>query len=93
MSKSDLLVTLATLPDGDARLEAVASALSGQSTSERPQSLKLMRMCQAADATGLSRTTLYRAIRDGRLKAVEVRAGSFRIPESELQRFTQGKAA
>ena len=87
MSKSELLVTLATLPEGDARLAAVASALSGQTAPERPAPLRLYRMGDAARETGLSRCTLWRAIRDGRLRAVEVRRGSHRIQEAELRRF------
>ncbi len=90
MSKSELLVTLATLSDGDARLDAVASALAGQSKSDPPASLKLYRMGEAARVTGLSRPTLWRCIKDGRIKAVEVRAGSSRISEAELQRFVKG---
>lgn len=57
-----------------------------------PLSLRLLRMKNAAAETGLSRSTLWRAIREGRLQAIEVRAGSWRIPEAELQRFVSGRA-
>ncbi len=57
---------------------------------ERP-SLRLMRMGDAARETGLSRCTLWRAIQDGRLRAVEVRKGSRRVPEAELRRFVEGR--
>ena len=68
------------------QLAAVDVALAGKSETER-LSLRLYRMGQAAAETGLSRTTLWRAIRDKRLRPVEIREGSFRIPEAELRRF------
>ncbi len=68
-------------------LVAVDAALAGkQPETERP-SLRLLRIGDAARETGLSRCTLWRVIRDGRLRAVEVRKGSYRIPEAELRRF------
>lgn len=90
MNKSEMLVNLASLPEGDARLENVAAALAGKPEPERPASLRLLRMGEAAAATGLSRTTLWRAIRDGRLYATEVRRGSRRVSETELRRFVAG---
>jgi excisionase family DNA binding protein len=87
MGKSELLVALATLPEGDPRLDVVAATLAGYPQPERPTSLKLWRMGDAARETGISRCTLWRAIREGRLRAVEVRRGSHRIPEAELRRF------
>lgn len=68
-------------------LAAVDAALPRQPEPERPPSLRLFRMGQAAAETGLSRTTLWRAIKDGRLRAVEIRRNSWRIPETELRRF------
>lgn len=53
---------------------------------ERP-SLRLYRMGEAAKETGLSRQTIWRAIREQRIRACEIRKGSFRIPEAELRRF------
>jgi excisionase family DNA binding protein len=90
MSKSELLVALAQLPDNDSRLAEVAAALAGRPPPERP-SLRLLRMGEAAKETTLSRTTIWRAVRDGVLKAVEVRKGSWRISESELRRFVEGR--
>jgi len=49
--------------------------------------LKLFRMGDAARETGLSRQTLWRAIREGRLAAVEIRKGHRRIPEHALRAF------
>jgi len=91
MNKSELLVALATLPDGDARLERLCAILQGKER-ERPESLRLLRMGEAAKVTGLSRCSLWRAIRENRLRAVEIRRGSQRIPEAELRRFVEGRA-
>lgn len=74
------------------RLAAVDAALTGKPPEPpRPPSLRLYRMGEAARETGISRATLWRAIRDGRLRAVEVRAGSHRIPEIELRRLVMGR--
>ena len=54
--------------------------------------LRLYRMGEAARLTGLSRTTLWRAANEGRIRTVEVRKGSRRIPEAELLAFVGGTA-
>lgn len=72
------------------QLAAIDAALAGQSTPEAP-SLRLYRMGEAAEKTGLSRTTLWRCIKAGRIQTVEVREGSLRIPEDELRRFVAGQ--
>ena len=90
MSKSELFVSLAQIPEGDPRLDAVSAVLADKPKPEPPTSIRLLRMGQAAAETGLSRCTIWRAIREGRIKAVEVRRGSHRIPMSELQRFCRG---
>lgn len=73
------------------QLAAVDAALAGRLEREEPASLRLYRMGEAAAETTLSRCTIWRAIKDGRLRAVEVRKGSFRIPASELRRFVEGR--
>lgn len=67
-------------------LAAVDAALAGKTEPDRP-SLRLFRMGEAARETKLSRQTLWRAIREGRLAAVEIRKGHRRIPEDALRRF------
>ena len=91
MSKSELFLSLAQIPAGDPRLDAVGVALAGKPEPARPASFRLWKMGQAAEETGLSRCTLWRAIREGRIKSVEVRKGSHRIPEAELRRFVEGR--
>ena len=68
------------------QIAAVDAALSGQPKSEAV-SLRLLRMGQAAKESGISRCTLWRMYKEGRLRAVEVRPGSFRIPETELRKL------
>ena len=72
------------------QLAAFDAALAGKEPETERPSLRLLRMGEAARETGLSRCTLWRAIKDGRLRAVEVRKGSHRIPEAELRRFVEG---
>ena len=67
-------------------LAAVDAALAGKPEPERPN-LRLYRMGEAAKETGLSRQTIWRAVREKRIRACEIRKGSFRIPEAELRRF------
>jgi excisionase family DNA binding protein len=90
LNKSELLVSVAQLPESDARLVALFAIMTGAKNPE-PVSYRLWGMGQAAKETSLSRVTLWRAIREGRLRAVEVRKGSMRIPDAELRRFVGGK--
>lgn len=73
------------------QLAAVDAVLAGKQEQARPASLRLYRMGEAAAETTLSRCTIWRAIKDGSLRAVEIRRGSFRIPEVELRRFVEGR--
>lgn len=78
---------MSATPERLARLDEV---LSGNVPALPLPNLRLFRMGQAAAQTGLSRCTIWRAVKDGRLRAVEIRKGSFRIPEVELIRFCGG---
>jgi len=57
-----------------------------------PTSLRLYRIGQAAEVLGLSRCTVWRCVKEGRIGTVEIRRGAMRIPEAELQRFVAGRA-
>lgn len=72
-------------------LVVIDAALAGKKPDTERPSLRLLRMGDAARETGLSRCTLWRVIQDGRLRAVEVRKGSRRVPEAELRRFVEGR--
>ena len=68
-------------------LAAIDAALSGVIPPDRTQSLRLYRMGEAAAELRISRVSLWRCISEGRIKAVEIRKGSHRIPAEELRRF------
>lgn len=58
-----------------------------------PPSLRLLRMHEAVKLTGRSRCTLWRAVRAGTLKTVQLRAGGCHlIPEAELRKLVEGRA-
>lgn len=89
MSKSELLIALAGLPDTDPRLDRVAAILNG-GEDKRPGSLRLLRICDAARASGQSRATIYRLIEAGVLKPTQIRPGaSPRIPEDQLRALVE----
>ena len=69
------------------QLATVDAALTGKPESDQTHSLRLFRLGEAAREIRVSRTTLWRAISEGRLKTVEIRDGCRRIPESALRAF------
>lgn len=89
--KATIITAIAGLPDDDSRLDKVGAVLNGQTKPEHPDSLKLLRMGEAARLSGLSRCTLWRLCKEGRLRTVQIRKGSLRIPEDELRRLAQGR--
>jgi len=68
------------------QLADVDAALSGQTESDRP-SLRLLRTGETAKALNLSRTSVWRLHKEGKLRGVEIRRGSIRFSEEELRRF------
>lgn len=73
------------------QLADVDAALSGQTESDRP-SLRLLRTGETAKALNLSRTSVWRLHKEGKLRGVEIRRGSIRFSEEELRRFVGGEA-
>jgi len=90
MDKAQLLVRIAGLPDSDARIPALAAILLGGPQQSGPAPLRLFPMGKAAEAMGCSRPTLWRMIRDGQVRTVELKPGMRRVPESELRRIAAG---
>jgi excisionase family DNA binding protein len=91
MSKSELLVAIAGLPDNDPRLVAAAAALAGAPAPDRPVPLRLFKLGEACKEINTSRPTLARMIQEGKIRTVEIRRGALRIPESELRRIVEVK--
>ena len=89
-NKGDLVVAVANLLEEDPRYKEVVAAMAGRREPDRPSSFRLFRISDVARETGLSRVTIWRALKEGRLKSVSIRKGSHRIAESELRRFIQG---
>ena len=88
MNKSELLVSIAGLPDGDPKIARAAAVMSGTGdTAVRPASLRLFKIGEATKELGVSRPTLWRMVQEGLIKTVELRKGMKRIPESELRRI------
>lgn len=50
----------------------------------------LLSMGDAAKLAGISRCTLWRCIRDGRIKPVEIRTGFFRVRRSDVEALAGG---
>jgi len=51
---------------------------------------RLLRPREVCERLGISYTTLYRWIRDGRIRAIRTAGGKYRIPESEVKRIAEG---
>ncbi len=72
---------------------AIDLILAGQMPMTAPASVGplLLGMSNAANLIGLSRATLWRMIRAGRLERVEVLPGSFRVRRADIEAIVGGK--
>lgn len=90
MDKSHVILKLAELPEEDARLSVISGVLDGTPENTQGRSLRLLRICEAARESGLSRSTIYRCIAAGVLRPFEIRPGAApRILESDLMGIGQ----
>ena len=71
-----------------AELNRLAAVLAGETPTE-PTDRKLLSIRQTADALGVSRSTVWRLLRDGRLPFVELRPGRRRIPSVAVTEFAR----
>ncbi len=85
--ESRFQAVLAATPEQLLAIDSILSGQHSQSTANTSQSLRLWKLGEAANEVHCSRVTIWRAIRDGRLKAVEIRPGTCRIPDAELRRW------
>ena len=69
-----------------ATLAKVDAVLTGTATDKPtdPGDRRLLTQTAAAEVLGVSRTTIFRMTRDGRLPAVELRQGRLRIPSKAI---------
>jgi len=80
---------LTATPEQLAKIDAL---LEGKSFGIERLDTRLLTLTAAAETMGLSRQTVFRMTRDGRLPVVEVRAGRLRVPAHALQNLVK-KAA
>lgn len=75
------------------QLGAIDSILDGKFQMRTTESVGplLMGMMAAAKFLGVSRTTLWRMVNDGRLKKVEVLPDSFRLRRADLEAIANQK--
>ena len=73
-------------------LRRIDRVLTGEPTegATDPGDRRLLSIQQAADALGVSRTTTWRLLRDGRLPFVELRPGSRRVPSEAITALVKG---
>ena len=69
------------------QINAIDSILEGKLQTKAAEAVGplLMGMKAAAKFLGVSRTTLWRMVNEGRLKKVEVLPGSFRLRRADLE--------
>ena len=83
-----MTLLLAATPDVLRRVDSIlAGEIEGATD---PGDRRLLSIAQAADALGVSRTTIWRMLRDGGLPFVELRPGSRRVPSAAITAFVKG---
>lgn len=93
MSLNEVLPRLATATAE--QLEAVSSLLDGkqlQAAGTRPQDMRLLTMAEVCNTLGLSRMSVWRLTRAGKLKTIETIGGGLRVPAWALEQFA-GRAS
>jgi excisionase family DNA binding protein len=89
MNREQLIGKLLTATP--AELNRVAAVFTGEGLTE-PTDRRLLTIAQTARALNVSRTTVWRMLRDGALPCVEIRPGSRRIPSAAITAFVKGGA-
>ena len=86
-----MTLLLAATPDVLKRIDRILSGEPTEGTTD-PGDRKLLSIKQTAAAMGVSRTTVWRMLRDGGLPFVELR-GSRRVPSAAITAFVKGGEA
>ncbi len=89
MNKELLMARLLTATPSE--LKKIEAVFTGEGATD-PGDRRLLSIAQAARALNVSRTTVWRLLRDGRLSCVELRKGSRRIPSAAITAFVKGGA-
>lgn len=78
---------LSATPDQLAKIDGVLEGLARH----EPVSVKLFTLSAAARRTGMSRATIWRMVKAGSIRTVQIRENARRIAESELVRIARGE--
>lgn len=91
-SNERLLKILQATPEQQAAIDQI---LAGKAEALRPcaRAPLLLGMGAGAELLGVSRATLWRMIKAGRLNKVEVLPGSFRVRRADVEAIVAGKPA
>jgi excisionase family DNA binding protein len=90
MSTDERMMKLLTAdPATLAKVDAVLNGTASEKPAD-PGDRRLLTQTQAAEILGCSRMTIFRMVKDGRLDAVELRAGRLRIPSAALTELAKG---
>jgi len=89
MNKETMIARL--LNATPAELKKVAAVFNGEptETTTEPGDRRLLSIQQAAQVLNVSRTTVWRLLRAGRLPTVELRPGSRRVPSAAITALVQ----
>lgn len=71
-------------------LDRVEAVLDKRQMEAALSDRRLLTLAAAAGMLGVSRMTIYRMTRDGRLPVVETRAGRYRVPSNALTALLMG---
>lgn len=71
-------------------IQRVDALLNGE-VPAAPQDMRLLTFAGAAKALGVSRQTVWRMVKEGKLETVEVRVGRHRVPASRLAALVNTK--
>ena len=90
MNKEQLMGRLLTATPSE--LKKIEAVFTGEGLTE-PTDRRLLTIAQTARALNVSRATIWRLLRDGRLPFVELRKGSRRIPSEAITALVKGEVA
>jgi excisionase family DNA binding protein len=78
-----MTLMLAATPDVLKRIDRILSGEPTEGTTDHGDR-RLLSIQQAAQVLGVSRTTVWRLLRAGRLPVIELRPGSRRVPSAAI---------
>lgn len=87
MNKELLMARLLTATPSE--LKKIEAVFTGEGATE-PTDRRLYNIQQAARELNVSRTSVWRLLKSGRLPCVELRKGSRRVPSAAITAFVKG---